>query len=409
MQNWRQSWNRNLILLVVAIFFISFGFDGIYMSIYTNFIANDIHVQPGQLGVIESTRETPGFLSAFIAALTMQIPSPVLAGLTLLIMSVGIGTFSQIYTVNAVIFWAIFWSLGFHCWAPLQPTMVLRLTTDESKGKWLGQISGIGNLAGLTGMGLVAIINAQDIHLGKLGNALIALRDALLAVTGTEDILRRLFLVAGFAIAIAGVIVFFISRESTHLKTQRLSMKRKYRFYYALTFLEGCRKQVFITFAVYALVKVFNTSVSVIARLMIVNRIMNMIFAPIIGRVVDKIGERRSLTIYNASLIAVFCGYAMANDHRVLYVLYCIDSFLYLFSIAQTTYLNKIALPEDVRPALSMGVTMNHAAAVIVPLVGGLLWAALDRYDIVFYGGAVVAFISLIVSQFLWIDRPERS
>jgi predicted MFS family arabinose efflux permease len=84
-----------------------------------------------------------------------------------------------------------------------------------------------------------------------------------------------------------------------------------------------------------------------------------------------------------------------------------LDSFIYMFNVAQTTYLNKIALPEDVRPALSMGTTMNHAAAVTVPLIGGLLWEALGRYDIIFYGGSVVVFIAFIVVQFLWSDGKK--
>lgn len=384
MQNRKSDWGRDLILVAVVVFLLNVGFEGIYMSIYTNFIADDIKVNPGQLGIVESIRETPGVLSAFIAALTMQISSPVLAGLALLIMSVGIGAFAGIYTVKALIFWAVFWSLGFHCWSPLQPAMVLSLTKEGGKGKRLGQIWRVRDVAALTGMVLIAII-------------------------GRQDILRNMFMIAGVTIAIAAFTVFFVSRSATEAKMPRLTMKKRYRFYYALTFLEGCRKQVFITFAIFVLVKVFKTSVGVVARLMIINRIATLIFAPIIGRVVDKIGERKSLSMSNAALIAIFIGYALVPYRWILYVLYCLDSFVYMFVMAQTTYLNKIAPPEDVRPALSMGVTMNHIAAVIVPLVGGLLWKVLGRYDIIFYGGSVVALISLIVSQFLWRNLSNNN
>ncbi|HGE69525.1 TPA: hypothetical protein ENX78_01735, partial [Candidatus Poribacteria bacterium] len=96
------DWGKDLIILVIAIFFLGFGFEGTYMAIYTNFITDDIGVKPTELGIIESIRETPGFLSAFLAALTMQIPSPILGGIVLIVMSIGIGAFSQIHTVNAV-------------------------------------------------------------------------------------------------------------------------------------------------------------------------------------------------------------------------------------------------------------------------------------------------------------------
>ncbi|MDQ1328253.1 MAG: transporter [Candidatus Poribacteria bacterium] len=384
MQKQQSDWSRDLILLAIAIFFLGFGFNGLFNTVYTNFIADDIHVQPHQLGVLESIRESPGFLSAFIAALTMAIPSPILGFITLIIMAFGIGSFSQIHTVPALVFWAVFWSLGFHCWAPLQPAMVLSLTKDAGKGRRLGQISRINSIASLLGMGLIYF-------LGK-----------------TQSIIRPMFLVAGISIAIAAVLVLLVSRKTDPgTKMPRLIMKKQYRYYYALTFLEGCRKQVFITFAIFVMIRVFETPVNRIALLMVINGILGLIFAPIIGRIVDRIGERISLSMSNLSLIGVFIGYALVKNVHALYVLYCLDSFIYMFNVAQTTYLNKIALPEDVRPALSMGTTMNHAAAVTVPLIGGLLWEALDRYDIIFYGGSVVVFIAFVVVQFLWSDGKK--
>jgi predicted MFS family arabinose efflux permease len=375
----KSDWGRDLILVAITVFFLNVGFEGIYMSIYNNFIAEDIGVQPGQLGIIESIRETPGFLSVFIAAFTMQIPSPVLSGLVLLIMGVGIGAFSQIHTVSSLIFWAVFWSIGFHCWAPLQPAMVLSLSKDTRKGKRLGQIWRIRDAAALLGMALIAVI-------------------------GSQDILRTMFLVSGGTIIIAAITIFFVSRKATHIKMPRLVMKDKYKLYYALTFFQGFRKQIFVTFAVFALIRIYGTSVRVVARLMTINRIANLIFAPLIGRIVDRIGERKALSICYFALTVIFLGYGISHNRYVLYVLYCLDSFVFLFSIAQTTYLNKIATPEDVRPTLSMGVTMNHVASIIVPVVGGFLWEILGRYEIIFFVGAGVALVSLLVAQFISTD-----
>ncbi len=380
MQNQKSDWGRDLILVAVAMFVLTIGFEGIYISIYNNFVSDDLGITRKQLGVVESIRETPGFLSAFIAALTIQIPSPILGGFMLLIMGTGIAAFSQVRTISSLTLWAVFWSVGFHCWVPLEPSMVLSLTKDEGKGKRLGQMTRIRNAAGLVGMLLIAA-------LGKQGN------------------IRDMFRVSGIAIAVSAIIVFFVSHRATHTEMPRLAIKRKYGLYYALTFLQGCRKQIFVVFAGFVLVRVYQTRVSVMARLMAINKIANLIFAPIIGRIVDRIGERKSLSICYTALIAIFFAYGLAHDRRTLYVVYCLDSFVYMFSIAQTTYLNKIAPPEDIRPALSMGVTMNHVASVIVPVVGGLIWEALGQYEVVFFGGAVVAIISLLVVQFLKVDE----
>ena len=379
MQKGRSDWGRDLVLLAATVFILNIGFEGIYMSIYNNFIVNDIGVEPRQLGVIESIRETPGFLSAFIAALTMHIPSPVLAGIVLLVMSAGIAAISQVHTVGALVFWAVFWSVGFHCWAPVRPAMVLALTKDEGKGKRLGQMWRVRDAAALLGMALIGIM-------------------------GRQGILRDLFVVSGACVAVAALAVFLVSRQATQAEMPRLAAKRKYGFYYLLNFLQGCRRQIFTTFVIFTLVRVYGTSVKVVARLMMINRVVNLIFAPVIGRTVDRIGERKALSISYTALTAIFLGYALIHDRRFLYVLYCFDSFVFMFSIAQTTYLNKIAPPEDVRPALSMGITMNHVAAIIVPALGGFVWEALGRYEAVFLGGAAVALASLVIVQFLKVD-----
>ena len=96
----------------------------------------------------------------------------------------------------------------------------------------------------------------------------------------------------------------------------------------------------------------------------------------------------------------MFIGYAVLKNATHLYVLYCIDNFLFVGGIALMTYLNKIAPARDIKPTLAMGVTMNHIAAVTSPLVGGLVWMKFD-YRLVFIGGATFALISLIVTQWM--------
>ncbi|MBD3181802.1 MFS transporter [Candidatus Poribacteria bacterium] len=384
MQKRKSDWGRDLIMVAVAVFVLNIGFMGIYMSIYNSFVADEIGIEPTQLGIVESIRESPGFLSAFIAALTMQIPSPVLSGVVLLIMAVGIGALSQVHTVTALTFWAVFWSVGFHCWAPLQPAMVLSLTKDERKGQRLGQMRRISNAAALLGMLIISFI-------------------------GTHGIIRTMFIVSGFVIATAAFIIFSVSREKIHTKMPRLVMRRKYSLYYALMFLQGCRKQIFGTFAIFTLVRVYETRVNIVGRLMAVNKVVILIFAPVVGRIVDTIGERKSLSICYSCLALIFLGYGLIHNRMALYVLYCLDNLVFMFSIAVTTYLNRIAPQEDIRPTLSMGVTMDHVASVLVPVTGGLLWEAIGSYETIFFIGSAVAVISLVLVQYLKTQRDDET
>ncbi|MBT7097712.1 hypothetical protein HN937_10090 [Candidatus Poribacteria bacterium] len=106
-----------------------------------------------------------------------------------------------------------------------------------------------------------------------------------------------------------------------------------------------------------------------------------------------------------AMLALVFLGYAFVPQTNALYVLYVVDHLLFVGGIAMTTYLNKIAPREDIRPTLTMGVTLNHIPSVLVPLIGGLMWIKLG-HTVVFVGGAAFATMSLIVAQWVRPDAP---
>jgi len=60
--------------------------------------------------------------------------------------------------------------------------------------------------------------------------------------------------------------------------------------------------------------------------------------------------------------------------------------------------------PADLRPTMVTGQTMNHIAAVVVPVTGGLLWQAYG-HALPFVAGAVVAAISVFVSLLITTGR----
>ena len=102
----------------------------------------------------------------------------------------------------------------------------------------------------------------------------------------------------------------------------------------------------------------------------------------------------------------VFLGYALIDHRPSLYALYCLDNLIFFGGIALTTYAHKIAPPDELKPTLSMGVTMNHVAAVAAPLIGGYAWLVFG-YEIIFISGAILAFVSLVVTQ--WLNPEKQS
>ena len=363
---------RDLRLLVFTVFCYSFGFMGVYMATATNFAVQIIHIKPMQQGYLEAVRETPGFLVVLVAAVTMQFAEPILACMALSLLALGLAAYYGVHGFHALMFYSFIWSIGIHLWMTIQPSMTMSLAEKNSKGRRLGQLSAVGSLGTVLGMVLVREAG------GYIG-------------------MRRLFLIAAVFIVSGAISAAFISKDIGHKEKPRLVWKRRYSLYYTLTFLEGCRKQVFMTFAIFALVFVYHVKLEYVATLMIINNVVNFILAPKVGRLIDRIGERKVLAFCYAALIPVFIGYATIKNPHVLFVFYCLDSLFFLGSIGLNTYLHKIADPVDVMPSLAMGVSMNHVAAVAVPLIGGYLWTKYS-YPTTFLGGAVVVAISVIMA-----------
>jgi predicted MFS family arabinose efflux permease len=302
----------------------------------------------------------------------MRIAEPTLGAIALSLVAAGIAAYFGVHNFRSLIGYSLVWSVGLHLWMTIQPSMVLSLADERSKGRRLGQISAVGAVGTILGMGLVFI--AGD----RIG-------------------MRSLFVIAGAIIFLGAITVSMLSKDFGHKEKPRIVWNRRYSLYYTLTFLEGCRKQVFMTFAVFALVRNYGTPLRIVAVLMIVNNLVNATLAPRVGRLIDRIGERKVLAFCYAALIPVFIGYAVVRIPSVLYVLYCLDNLFFLGSIGLNTYLHKIAKPADVMPSLAMGVSMNHAAAVVVPVVGGYIWTKFD-YPTTFIGGAVVVAISVLAA-----------
>ena len=144
------------------------------------------------------------------------------------------------------------------------------------------------------------------------------------------------------------------------------------------------------------MVEKFGYSISQITSLFLINYVVNLLFAPAIGRFIGRIGERNALTIEYVGLILVFVSYALVEHAEVAAALYVIDHLLFAMAIAVKTYFQKIADPKDIAATMSVSFTINHIAAVVIPALLGLLW--LTSPALVFYIGAGFAVCSLILA-----------
>jgi predicted MFS family arabinose efflux permease len=179
-------------------------------------------------------------------------------------------------------------------------------------------------------------------------------------------------------------------------QSKKLILRKRYWLFYALQFMGGARRQILVVFAGFLMVEKFGFSVGEISLLYLVNATFNIFLAPKIGKIIGKVGERTALIFEYIGLIAVFTGYALVESANIAVVLYILDHLFFAMAIAQKTYFQKIANPADIASTAGVSFTINHVAAVVIPVLFGTLW--LYSPDLVFYAGAGMAVISLLLS-----------
>lgn len=375
-----KSKKQNLVLFCSGVFCLSFTF-GIHFSVFNNFAVEHIGLQPQHLGILESIREVPGLLGVLIGGLLARFPDTRVAGISLILFGAGFIGYSQIASVPLLILFSFLWSVGFHTWYPLADGINLRLSETHERGRRLGQVRSVGAVATMLGIGTVY----------------------LLAKPLGYDVM---YVVAGIVGAAGAIGLIAMDREAGHHTLGRFVFKRRYGLFYTLHLLDGCRRQIFSTFAVFTLVRVYHVDVRQVAVLALVNSGLSFVFGPYIGRFIDRFGERTALTINYVEMGIVFLGFATLHTVGVLCALYVVDSFFFLLSMSLNTYISKIAEPGDLRPSLSMAVTMNHIAAVVMPLVGGYLWMR-TGYETIFSMGVGLSVIALVVTQRMRVHPPK--
>ena len=113
----------------------SFGMGwSIFITVSTNFMVEELHIRPDQLGLLESIREVPGLLTVLIGALVMTVAEPILGAAALLLVAIGYLNYFHVQTIEALVVFSLIGSVGFHLWWPVANTIALRLSTREIQG-----------------------------------------------------------------------------------------------------------------------------------------------------------------------------------------------------------------------------------------------------------------------------------
>ncbi len=194
--------------------------------------------------------------------------------------------------------------------------------------------------------------------------------------------------IAGVLIIGAAVVISRLPKNigGTKKAQPRLLFRKRYWLYYVLLLFEGSRAQVFSAFNLMVLVYDFGLSAVQISMILLASGLVNFALAQRLGRLIDKAGERVTLTTGYVALALCFVGYATVRNVWFLSVMVIFINLLVTLSMGLSTYVARIAPPEELTPTLSTGVSVNHISSVgmsflagaLLPIVGyrALSWGA---------------------------------
>ena len=388
-------------LSVLILFGVSFG---LYRGVQDNYLADIIHISRFERGIVEFFRETPGLLLILILALMYRFADSKIFKIGVAVMAGGVTgllltSASPLFMTKIfVVVFMVLFSTGEHIIMPVRATIAMDLAKKEKAGASLGITNSISQFGNIAGFILVTVI---FFFLKKAG------------FDRTDIIGYRIVFGASMALMTTAALVAAALRETT-LKSERrrFYFAKKFRKFYMLEIFYGARKQIFLTFAPFVLIKEYGADPSIMSALYTICAIFGMICSPLVGKIIDKVGYKAVMVADTLILIVVCLLYGYAHEIfpiNIAFIVVCVnfvlDSIISIASMASNVYVQRIASnQEEITATLSTGISVNHIISILIALMGGWIWEA-TNIGVLF---TLSAFLGLLNSIYAATIRKDE-
>ena len=348
-----------------------------WSALINNFVVERANFTGVEIGILQSVREIPGFLAFTIIFLLLVIKEQSFAVFSLALMGLGVSITGFFPSTYGLYFTTIIMSTGFHYFETIKNSLSLQWLSKKEAPQVLGRLIAIGSITSLILYGFIWFF---------------------LEIFEIDYLI--LFLITGVLCMIIAIILLgFPVFPSKVTQNKKIILRKKYWLYYLLIFLSGARRQIFVVFAAFLMVEKFDYTAAQVTLLFLINYLFNWLFAEKVGKIIHVLGEKKSLTFEYTGLIIIFVSYGLVTNAYIAATLYVIDHMFFALAIAINTYFQKIADPKDIASSAGVSFTINHIAAIFVPVILGFIW--IHSNSLVFYIGSIFALLSLIATQLM--------
>ncbi len=368
-------WRRPVAMLLLMAFAMPIAFST-WTALLNNFVIQAAGFDGVDIGWLHTVREIPGLLAVGVIGFLLVIREQIFGLIALALLGAATAVTAWFPTLGGILVITLLSSFGFHYFETVNQSLQLQWIDKKNAPRVLGWIVAAGSGASLLAYGLL-VLTWKTFDLSY---------NFVYMVSG------------GFTVAVAiFCLVAYPQFRSESIQHRTMVFRRRYWLYYALQFMAGARRQIFVVFAAFMMVERFGFEVNQVTALFLVNYLANMLFAPIMGRAVARWGERRALIFEYVGLIGIFLAYGgiyfLGWGVALAAVLYIVDHLFFALAFALKTYFQKIADPRDIAPTAAVAFTINHIAAVVLPAALGYLWVTSPA--MVFVLAAAMAAVSL--------------
>ena len=347
-----------------------------WRTLFDNFSVNVVGIDGNQMGVIQSVREVPGFLALLVVLVMLLMKGHRVSALSVLTLGIGVAITGMFPSYLGLIATTLVMSLGFHYYETTNQSLSLQYFDLKTAPLVIGKLRGISAGSNIAVGAIIFVLTPYLPYVWLYG-----LLGVVIALSGVWGLIQN------------------PTRQDLPPQHTKMVFRRKYWLYYLLTFLAGARRQIFVAFSVFLMVKKFGFDVQEVTVLFVINNVVNYFLSPAIGWAIVRFDERKVLSAEYFSSIFIFLGYAFVDSRWLVAGLYMADHIFFNFAVAIRTFFQKIGDTKDIAPSMAVGFTINHIGAVVFPVAGGLLWAV--DYRIPFVAGAVLGLGSLIFVQMI--------
>ncbi len=371
-------WRRPVTLLFLMAAAMPIAFST-WSALLNNFVIEVADFDGSDIGWLHTVREIPGFLAVGVIVLLMMFREQVLGLVALVMLGIATAITAQFPSMGGILTITMLSSIGFHYYETVNQSLQLQWIDKARAPQTLGWIISAGSAA--TFLAYVLIVLTWE-----------ALGLSYLIV----------YWLSGGLTAVIGVfcLIAYPQFEGAHPQHQKLILRRRYWLYYALQFMSGARRQIFIVFAGFMMVEKFGFAVHEVTSLFLITLLANILSAPLVGKAVEVFGERNALVFEYVGLAVIFFLYGglyyFGWGVVLASALYVFNHIFFSLALALKTYFQKIADPQDIAPTAAVAFTINHIAAVFLPALLGYLW--LTSPGLVFLAAAGMAIVSLLLS-----------